>query len=133
MNRRGGAPQPVTKERFYLLDKDLESILSESRIDDEGQGLINAFGLSVVNPSKYSETNQKALAAIKRHIVYSTTTDASGKGEIKDVKPKSYYLFGIAKTGKGFAIWSSPVSINPGQNSLLLDPVMPTEIVENNQ
>jgi hypothetical protein len=107
--------------------------LSEAKIEDGGQGLINAFGLSVVNPGKYSETNQKALAAIKRHIVYSTTTDATGKGEIKDVQPKSYYLFGITKTGNGFAVWSSPVSINAGQNSLLLDPVMPTEIVSSNQ
>lgn len=125
-------PQPVTKEKFYLLDKDLESILSEARINDEGQGLINAFGLSVVNPGKYAETNKKALAAINPHIVYSTTTDTAGKAEMKDVKPKNYYLFGITKTKNGFAVWSSPVVINPGQNALMLDPVSPTEILPAN-
>lgn len=128
-----GTPQPVTKEKFYLLDKDLESILSQANIDDGGQGVVNAFGLSVVNPGKYGETNEKALAAIKPHIIYSTTTDATGKAEIKDVKPKNYYLFGITKTKNGFALWSSPVIINPGQNSLMLDPVRPTEIVSSNQ
>ncbi len=125
-------PQPVTKEKFYLLDKDLESILSEARINDEGQGLINAFGLSVVNPGKYADTNKKALAAINPHIVYSTTTDSAGKAEMKDVKPKNYYLFGITKTKNGFAVWSSPVVINPGSNALMLDPVSPTEILPGN-
>lgn len=130
---KNGNTQPVTKEKFYLLDKDLESILSQANIDDRGQGVVNAFGLSVVNPGKYSEINRKALEAINQHIVYSTTTDSTGKAEIKEIKPKSYYLFGITKTRNGFAIWSSPVVINPGQNILKLDPVSPTEIVDYNQ
>lgn len=130
---KNGNTQPVTKEKFYLLDKDLESILSQANIDDRGQGVINAFGMSVVNPGKYGETNRKALEAISRHIAYSITTDSAGTAEIKDVKPSNYYLFGITKTRNGFAIWSSPVVINPGQNILKLDPVSPTEIVDSNQ
>lgn len=129
---RGNA-QPVTKETFYLLDKNLQSILNEANIDDpEGQGAVNAFGLSVVNPAKYKEVNQKALAAINRHIVYKTLTDGQGKAEIKDIKPNSYYLFGITKTRNGFAIWDSPVTIQAGQNNVVLEPQTPTEIqIEN--
>ena len=131
---RNGTPIPVAKEKFYLLDKDLESILAEANIDDEtGQGLVNAFGMSVYNPSKYRQTNQKALAAIKPHIIYSTLTDASGKAELKDVKPSSYYLFGVHKTPSGFAVWSSPVSVNTGQNSLVIPPVVPTEVMDNDE
>lgn len=130
---RSGMPQAVTKENFYLLDKDLQSILSEAEIDDpEGQGVVNSFGLSVVNPGKYKETNQKALAAINRHIVYRTLTDAQGKAEIKEIKPNSYYLFGITKTRTGFAVWDSPVSIQTGQNSIVLEPQTPTEITTGN-
>jgi hypothetical protein len=126
---RSGAQQTVTKETFYLLDKDLQSILLEAGIDDpEGQGIINSFGLSVVNPAKYREVNQKALAAINRHIIYRTLTDAQGKAEIKDIKPNSYYLFGITKTRTGFAIWDSPVNIQTGQNNVVLEPQTPTEI-----
>jgi len=126
-----GSVQPVKDERFYLLDKDLESILSSADIDDEtGQGLTNAFGLSVVSPSKYGETNRKAMNAINKHIVYRTQTDASGKASMKDVKPDTYYLFGVTKTANGFAIWSSPVTIQPGDNSLVLPPVRLTEIVD---
>lgn len=128
-----GSTQPVSKETFYLLDKDLQSILSEAAIEDpEGQGVVNAFGLSVINPQKYREVNQKALAAINRHIVYRTLTDATGKAEIKDIKPDSYYLFGITKTRNGFAVWDSPVTIQPGQNNIVLEPSKTTEVAVEN-
>ncbi len=126
---KSGDIQPVQKEKFYLLDKDLQSILSDANIDDEtGQGLNTAFGLSVVYPDKYRETNKKALDAINKHVKYDVLTDATGKAQMKDVKPDSYYLFGITKTRNGYAIWSSPVAIQPGDNKLVLDPVRMTEI-----
>jgi len=124
-----GSIQPVRAERFYLLDKDLESILSEANIQDEtGQGLVNAYGLSVVYPDKYGDINKKAASAIAKHIVYRTQTDASGKASMKDVKPDSYYFYGITKTRTGFAVWSSPVNIIAGQNALNLSPARLTEI-----
>lgn len=124
-----GNVQPVRAERFYLLDKDLESILNEAGIEDEtGQGLVNAYGLAVVYPSRYADLNKKASSAIAKHVVYRAQTDGSGKASMKDVKPNSYYLYGITKTGTGFAVWSSPVSINAGQNELNLSPARLTEI-----
>lgn len=124
-----GSVQPVRSESFYLLDKDLESILSDADIDDEtGQGLTNAYALSVLYKDKYPDTYRKALAAINKHVVYKTLTDGGGKASMKDVKPDSYYLFGITKTKTGFAVWSSPVSINAGQNALNLSPARLTEI-----
>ncbi len=108
---------------------DLDSVLNEANIDDEtGQGLSNAFGLSVVYPDRYGDINKKALAAIGRHTVYKTQTDASGKAQMKGVKPDNYYLFGITKTRTGFAIWSSPVTIQAGDNSLVLPAAQMTEI-----
>ncbi len=125
---RSGA-QAVPKEVFYLLDKDLESILRDANIEDEsGQGLVNAFGLSIVYPDRYGDVRKKALAAIGKHSKYKVTTDASGKGQMKDVKPDNYYLFAITKTANGFAIWKNSVTIQPGQNALVLEPVSPTEI-----
>ena len=133
-----GKPQPAPRVRFYLLDKDLESILAEAKIEDEsGQGLLTAFGLSTVNPERYRETFQKANNAIKKHVVYSTTSDSGGKAQLKDVKPKDYYLFAVTTTRSGFAIWNSPVFITGGDNVLNLSPAMLTEVTvggsENNQ
>jgi type II secretory pathway pseudopilin PulG len=131
-----GKTLPAPRVRFYLLDKDLESILAEANIEDEsGQGLLTAFGLSTVNQSRYRETYQKANNAIKKHIVYSTTSDAAGKAQLKDVKPKDYYLFAVTTTRDGFAIWNSPVFITGGENVLNLSPAMLTEVAgsESNQ
>lgn len=130
MNRAGNIT-PVKAEKFYLLDEDLESILRDADIEDKtGQGLTNAFGLSVLYPEKYPDINKSSLNAINRHVVYDALTDSTGKAQLKNVKPDSYYLFGITKTKNGFAIWSSPVTINPGQNALNLTPARLTEIEE---
>lgn len=127
---KNGATRPVTREKFYLLDKDLSSILAEAKIDDaEGQGLKNAFALSVVDPTKYRETNEKALAAIKKHIVYSTLTDNQGKAEIKNVKPDNYYLFAISATPNSYAIWDSMITVDSGENILTIEPQSMTEVI----
>lgn len=126
---RTGTPQPVKNEKFYLLDKDLESILSEANLEPiEGQTLLNSFGLSVLYPERFGAFNRDALRAIKDHIKYAGTTDANGKAELGGIEPDSYYLFGITRSGRGFAIWSSPVSINAGQNALNLTPQRLTEM-----
>ncbi len=130
---KSGSPSPVRAEKFYLLDKDLQSILSDADIEDESrQGLVNAFGLSIVYPERYEDVRRKALAAISKHAVYNALTDAGGKANMKDVKPNSYYLFAITKTGSGYAVWNQPVTIQPGQNSLILEPTQPTEIAPQN-
>jgi hypothetical protein len=126
---RTGAPQPVRNEKFYLLDKDLESILSEADLEPiEGNSLTNSLGLSVLFPDRYGDFNRNALRAIRSHIKYTGTTDGSGKAELGGIEPDSYYLFGITKSGRGFAIWSSPVSIIAGQNALNLTPQRITEM-----
>lgn len=128
ISTKAGSVQPVRNEKFYLLDKDLEDILDDANIEDEsGQGLKNTFGLSILYPDRYGDTKQKALSAIGKHTKYSALTDSNGKASIKDIKPDSYYLFGITKTKTGFAIWSSQVTITPGQNVLNLSPASITE------
>jgi hypothetical protein len=119
-----GREQPVQKETFYLLKKDLRTILEEADIDDEeGQGVVNAFGMSIVYPGKYPETRRKALAAIGKYTVAKTLTDAQGKAKFADVKPDSYYLFGITKTPEGFSVWDQPISLTEGQiTNLILQP-----------
>ena len=124
-----GSSQAVKNERFYLLDKDLETILSEASIEPiEGQTLTNSLGLSVMYPDRYGDFHKAALQAIKGHIKYAGQTDGSGKAQLGNVEPDSYYLFGITKTGRGFAVWSSPVTVSGGQNLLNLSPQRPTEI-----
>lgn len=123
--------QSVKNEKFYLLDKDLESILSDADLEPiEGNSLSDSFGLAVLYPDRYGDFQRDALNAIKKHIKYNATTDGGGKASMKDVAPDSYYLFGITKTRNGFAIWSSPVSIIGGENKLNLQPARLNEMSE---
>jgi hypothetical protein len=129
LSARNGSTQAVKNERFYLLDKDIETVLSEAGVQPiEGQTLTNSLGLSLMYPERYSDFSRSALAALKRHVKYAGRTDGSGKAELGGVVPDSYYLFGMAKAGQGFAIWSSPVSIQPGDNILNLSPQPITEL-----
>ena len=126
---RTGSPQAVRNEKFYLLDEDLETILRDADLEPiEGQTLANSFGLSVVFPERYGDFNRNALAAIRSHIKYTGTTDGAGKAQLTGIEPDSYYLFGVTKTGKGFALWSNPVTIRTGENILNLSPQRITEM-----
>jgi hypothetical protein len=126
---RNNSPQPVRNEKFYLLDKDLESILTEAGVDPvEGQTLIGSLGLALVYPDRYGDFSRNVMRAIKNHIKYAGTTDSSGKAQLGGVDPNSYYLFGMTKTGRGFAVWTSPVSVQPGENVLNVGPQRLTEI-----
>lgn len=124
-----GAQQVVKGQKFYLLDKDVESILTEADLEPiAGQSLLNSYALSVLYPGRYAEFNRNALRAIKDHIKYVGNTDTLGMAQMGSITPNNYYIFGIAKVGNGFAVWSSPVSINAGENVLNLGPQTINEI-----
>jgi len=130
---RTGPPRAVRNEKFYLLDKDVDTILTDAHIDPiEGQTLANSLGLSILYPDRYGDFSRKALRAIKDHVKYAGTTDGSGKAQLGGILPDSYYLYGITKVGNGFAMWSSPVSITSGENLLNLSPASVTEIAQDN-
>jgi hypothetical protein len=126
---KNSTQQPVRGQRFYLLDKDVETILSDARVDPiEGNTLTASLGLAAAMPNQYSDFQRRAMQAIKNHVKYAGTTDSNGKAQVGGINPDSYYLFGVVRSGNGFAIWSSPVSINAGENVLDLAPQSITEI-----
>ena len=126
---RTGTPAVVKNEKFYLLDEDLETILSNADLEPiSGQSLTNSFGLSVLYPNRYGTFYKDALAAIRKHIKYSGTTNSAGKAELANIEPDGYFLFGITRTGNGFALWSNPVTIQAGDNILNLAPQPVTEM-----
>jgi hypothetical protein len=131
MNRRGDT-LPAKSAKFYLLDKDLETILSEARVEPiEGNSLAGSIGLAAVYPDRYGDFQRAAMRAIGAHAKYSGTTDGSGAAKIGAIAPKEYYLFAIVRVGSGFALWNSPVSVIAGDNMLDLSPQSITEIADN--
>ena len=123
ISTRNGATQAVRNPRFYLLDKDIESVLSEADLDPiEGQTLTNSLAIATANRERYGDFYRKAMRALDEHIKYAGSTDTSGRAQLGSVKPDQYYLFGVARTGEGFAMWNSPVSVVAGENAVNLTP-----------
>lgn len=123
ISTRTGTSQPVRNTRFYLLDKDVESILGDADLDPiEGQTLSGSLALATADQRRYGEFYRLAMQALKEHIKYAGNTDTMGKAQLGSVEPDSYYLFGVARTGEGFAMWSSPVSVIAGENAVNLTP-----------
>jgi hypothetical protein len=126
---RNGTPQAVKNARFYLLDKDIETLLREAGLEAiEGQSLTDSIGLAMMRPDRYGSFYNQAVAMIRRHAKYSGTTDGGGKAQISEIEPDSYYLFAITRTSSGYAVWTNPVSIIAGDNNLNLSPQPVTEI-----
>lgn len=130
LSNERGTIQPARGAKFYLLDKDVESILSEARVEPiEGNSLAASLGLAAVYPDRYRDFQRAAQRAIAAHVKYSGSTDSTGTAELgSGVKPDSYYLFSVMRSGSGFAFWSRPVSVVPGENILDLSPQIVTEV-----
>ncbi|MFT3745205.1 MAG: zinc ribbon domain-containing protein [Pyrinomonadaceae bacterium] len=128
-----GSTQAVRGTKFYLLEEDVESILREARVEPiEGNTLAGSLGLAAVFPERYGDFQRAAMRAIASKAKYSGTTGGTGGASLAGVEPKGYYLFGIAKIGRGFALWNSPVSVIAGDNMLNLSPQAVTEIEDPN-
>lgn len=126
---RTGSPQAARSAKFYLLDKDVEAILSEAHVEPiEGNDLMSSIGLATVFPDRYGDFLRSAMRAVAAHSKYSGTTDVGGNASLQGIMPKEYFLFGITKVGRGFALWNAPVSVIAGQNNLNLSPQNVTEI-----
>jgi hypothetical protein len=120
---------PVRNVKFYLLDKDIESILDDAGIEPiEGQSQLASLGMSVADPAAYGYFYDKVQRALREHIKFAGSTDATGRVQLGSVKPDSYYLFGVTRVGNGFAIWNAPVTVQAGENVMNLTPQPVTEM-----
>jgi hypothetical protein len=126
---RNGSTQGARNTRFYLLDKSLDEILSDADLEPiEGQSLANSLALATADQARYAEFYQAAMRALKEHIRYTGSTDGAGKAQLGSVKPDMYYLFGVVRTGEGFAMWNSSVSVIAGDNAVNLSPAQLTQM-----
>jgi hypothetical protein len=127
--QRTGSPRAAGGTRFYLLEKDVQSLLSEARVEPiEGNDLAASLGLAAVNPGRYADFQRRAMKVIAAKAKSAATTSSTGSASFDGVKPDQYYLFAIARVGSGFAFWNAPISISAGDNLLDLSPQDVTEI-----
>lgn len=113
-----GDIKPAARVDLFLLDADVETILSDTYGESAS---LKSITLDLNYPIFETNGVQKALAAIKPHIVASATTDFQGKAKFPSVKAGSYYLFGFTKAGKSAVVWNYGITIKSGTNSIILD------------
>lgn len=120
---RSGDVKPVARGTFNLLDTSLDKILSDSGFS----GDLSAFTLNSIQ-SRIDRLRgatvtsfDREMDAIKPHVVSSTTTDFSGKGQFPAVKPGIYYVMYLGEVGPNSILWNVKVDLKPGQNSVTLD------------
>lgn len=125
---KSGDVKPVARATFYLLDKDLENILTSSGFRSEGgSSILSTFALKYVSRQLEQlrgasvTTFDKTMESVKPHIIASTTTDFGGKGQFSSVKPGTYYLMHVGEIGRNVVLWNLKVELKAGQNSLTLD------------
>jgi hypothetical protein len=117
---KSGGNQPVGRTEFRLLDANLESLISAAGLQaDRGIDLVSTWAIK----RRYNAdaTLLQIEEAIKQHTVQAVTTDFNGKAQFENLPPAKYFVYGITETRRGFAVWSVPVEIKAGQNSVVLD------------
>lgn len=141
---RSGDMKPVAAATFYLLDKYPGEILKAAGVkpgfqvwkpvDKPGiQGdVLNydnvvdfefVLGLAMSNPTPpgRQEFVTAAMAAIKPHVVQTTTADFVRETRFAAVPVGSYCLMGNAQAPKGMIFWVIEVDVKAGQNSIAID------------
>ena len=130
---RSGDIKPVARTTFYLLDAHPGNILKEAGVkpSDTGSGMDledpDKLAFSLGLAMRYAELPSErpfvsaAMEALKPHIIQTVTTDFGGKAQFSSVPAGSYYLFGVAQTPQGMALWNMKVDLNAGQNAVTLD------------
>jgi hypothetical protein len=116
-----GGMQPVARTEFVLLDEDPERLFCRAGLScDQSRIAFETYGMSMIHRDTH-ELIGNATAEISKHTVASTITDFGGKAIFKNVPSRKFWLFGIAQTRRGCAVWSIPMDIEGQDSSIVLD------------
>jgi hypothetical protein len=115
-----GAPQAVARTAFLILDDDPIKIVTNAGIQGKKPWAAPRMGilesLLFMNMGGQWNDGAAALAALKRHVVASGTTDFNGTLLFTGLPAnKRIYIFGIAQTRGGWAVWDLWYEIPAGQ------------------
>lgn len=120
-----GGAQPISRTIFYLLDKSAEDILTEINLRGRSQNIsvLDTYAMGIIYSalSDQAAIALKGTQAIKPHILKEFQTDFSGKAMIEDITPRTYWIFSVVKTRKGYAVWNLETAIKDGENKIIID------------
>jgi len=116
---RYGAPQPVARTEFVILDDDPEAIITRAGI--QGKKTWAMPRMSIMQSFLFMQQGgnwydgERALSSLKPHVVAGGTTDFNGNLLLTGLPAKRLYIFGMTQTRGGWAIWNVWIEIKAGQ------------------
>lgn len=131
---RPGYPQPVARTTFYLVDDSLARILRSAGVTIKGRdgkdklaqteddyAIWFGFGANNLRMLPIGDFYEKAMSTLRPHILQTVITDFDGKARFAPVRQGAYFVLGVARTPKGFAVWQLSVPLNTPAVALTLD------------
>lgn len=128
-----GYPQAVARTTFYLVDDSLANILKSAGLAIKGRDGKDKlaqteddyaiwFGLGANNLRMLpiGDFYGKAMATLRPHILQTVISDFDGRARFAPVKFGTYFLLGVARTPKGFAVWQMKTPLDGAAVNLLL-------------
>lgn len=128
-----GYPQAVARTTFYLVDNSLGTILKTAGLSIKGRNGQNklaqteddyaiwfGFGANNLRMMPIGDFYEKAMATLQPHILQTVITDFDGKARFAPVKTGDYFLLGVARTPKGFAVWQLRAPLHAAASNLIL-------------
>jgi len=129
-----GYPQAVARTTFHLVDGSLATILKDAGVTIKGRdgkdkpaqteddyAIWFGFAANNLRLLPIGDFYEKAMATLKPHILQTVISDFDGKARFAPVKMGAYYLLGVARTPKGFAVWQLKAPLDTASVSLILD------------
>jgi hypothetical protein len=138
-----GGPQPVARQKFYLVSVDPMAIRGDdpklkAKLDKlEGDAKNALLFQSMLLPLLKAGIEEKTIKEGKEkiflnsfesskdvwsdYLVAETTTDFDGKAVFKDVPNGEYWLVGQTETRAAFTLWDLKIKTPINEEKLLLD------------
>lgn len=119
---RMGGPQPVARQKFYLLDMDFDEIYE--RNEKIGVDAVVTPLMAFVGTMRAHAPVGVGIveASIEGHVVAAATSDFEGHVSFKDIPVGSYFFVGmtLTRTEGQFVLWNLPVTVKSKNEELLI-------------
>ena len=117
--------RPAGFTEFFLVKEDLESIVSNSGIRiPPGQGIDSGAELwarSVQRGYRYPGIASAIRNALATRSLARIKTNSMGEANLANIEAGNYYVVGSSSLGQVGIVWSKPLQLRPGSNSISLD------------
>ena len=114
-----GVPNPLAGHPYTLLRDSMANLAAKAGVVvPPGTSPFKTAGMACGNRTPDC---QKITDAIKANAASAVRADANGNGTFSGIAPGTYYLMISTRYNNQGLVWSQPVQVKPGSNSLTLD------------